>query len=68
MVTLALGLTSTAALDRLAGEVSMLQDSLEKMTDFEIRLDNIQRELDEMREARRVIENLFAITAGQGSL
>jgi hypothetical protein len=67
IATLVLGLTTTAETDRLAGEVSALRDSLERVTDIETRLDNIQRELEEIREARRVIENLFEISAGHGS-
>jgi hypothetical protein len=68
IVTLALGLTSTTAIERLSGEVSVLRDSLERMTDFEIRLGEIQREIEEIREARRTIENLLEMSAGQGSL
>lgn len=67
-VTIALGLTSTAGINRLAGEVSVLRDSLEKMTDFGISLDQIQRELEEIQEARSVIENLSTMTAGPDSL
>jgi hypothetical protein len=67
IVTLVLGLTATAETDRLAGEVSALRDSLERVTDIETRLDNIQRELEDIREARRIIENLFEISAGHGS-
>ena len=68
VVTLVLGLTTTAATDRLTTEVAVLRDSLDKMTEIEIRLQNIQRELEEIREARAVIENLFALSTGQGPL
>jgi hypothetical protein len=68
VVTIAFGLTRTAGMTSLAREVSVLQDSLDKMTDFGIRLGNIQREIEEIREARSVIENLSTMTLDPDSL
>ncbi len=64
----AFGVLSTEETKQLSTEVSALRDSLEKLTDIDVRLSNIQRELEEIREARIFIENLATMTSGEDSI
>ena len=62
------GAVSTEETKQLSIEVSALQDSLEKLTNIDARLNNIQRELEEIREARVFIENLATMASGEDSI
>ena len=63
MVMLALGLTTTVGTKRLENERDALRDSLEKMKDIELQVLEIQRDLEEIRETRIIMENLATIAS-----
>jgi hypothetical protein len=62
------GVLRTEEAKQLSTEVSVLQDSLEKLTNIDMRLSNVQRELEEIREARIFIENLATMASGGDSI
>jgi len=64
----AFGVMTTEETKQLSIDVSALRDSLEKLTNIDVRLTNIQRELEEIREARIFIENLATMTSGGDSI
>ena len=68
VVIVVFGVVSTEETKQLSTEVSALQDSLEKLTNIDARLNNIQRELEEIREARVFIENLATMASGEDSI
>lgn len=68
VAVVAFGVMTTEETKQLSIEVSALRDSLEKLTDIDARLSNIQRELEEIREARVFIENLATMTSAGDSI